>query len=117
MAEHEHPGGISEVRELKYCNSDFTFRYIFAKWKQLRIALTRRKSKACTINKDLMYEAILKPIWTYGMKLWGTASTSNTEILERFQSKALGIILDALWYVPLSSKLISSSYCRIALYH
>jgi hypothetical protein len=41
-----------------------------------------------------------KPIWTYGIELWGTASTSNIEILERFQSKALCIIIDAPWYVP-----------------
>jgi hypothetical protein len=34
------------------------------------------------------------------MQLWGTASTSNIEILERFQSKVLRIILDAPWYVP-----------------
>jgi hypothetical protein len=27
-------------------------------------------------------------------------STSNTEILERFQSKALRMIVDAAWYVP-----------------
>jgi hypothetical protein len=33
------------------------------------------------------------------MLLWGTASTSNIEILERFQSKALRIIVDAPWYV------------------
>jgi hypothetical protein len=36
----------------------------------------------------LKYETVLKPICTYGIQLWGTASTSNTEILERFQSKA-----------------------------
>jgi hypothetical protein len=30
----------------------------------------------------------------------GSASTSNTEILERFQSKALRLIVDAPWYVP-----------------
>jgi hypothetical protein len=42
-----------------------------------------------------MYKAILKPIWTYGIQLWGTASTSNIEILERFQSKVLGMIVDA----------------------
>jgi hypothetical protein len=35
-----------------------------------------------------LYKAILKPIWTYGTQLWGTASTSNTEIRERFQSLA-----------------------------
>jgi hypothetical protein len=28
------------------------------------------------------------------------ASTSNTEILERFQSKVLRMIVDAPWYVP-----------------
>jgi hypothetical protein len=28
------------------------------------------------------------------------ASTSNIEILERFQSKALRMIVDAPWYVP-----------------
>jgi hypothetical protein len=34
------------------------------------------------------------------IQLWGTASTSNIEILERFQSKALRIIVDPPWYVP-----------------
>jgi hypothetical protein len=32
--------------------------------------------------------------------LEGTASTSYIEILERFQSKALRMIVDAPWYVP-----------------
>jgi hypothetical protein len=48
-----------------------------------------------------MYKTILKPIWTYGIQLWGTtASTSDIEILERFQSKSLRMIVDAPWYVP-----------------
>jgi hypothetical protein len=51
-------------------------------------------------NKLLLYKTILKSIWTYGIQLWGTASTSNIEMLERFQSKALRIIVDAPWYVP-----------------
>jgi hypothetical protein len=37
---------------------------------------------------------------TYGIQFWGTASTSNVEILERFQSKALSMIVDTSWYVP-----------------
>jgi hypothetical protein len=37
---------------------------------------------------------------TSGINLWGKASTSNIEILERFQSKALRMIVDAPWYVP-----------------
>jgi hypothetical protein len=47
-----------------------------------------------------VYKAILKPIWTYGVQLWGTASNSNIDILEIFQSKVLRIITNAPWYVP-----------------
>jgi hypothetical protein len=61
--------------------------------------LLGRKSKLSTSNKLLIYKTILKPIWAYGIQLWGTASTSNIEILERFQSKALRMIVDTPWYV------------------
>jgi hypothetical protein len=46
-----------------------------------------------------MYKTILKPIWTYGIQLWHTAWTSNIDILERFQLKALHMIVDTPWYV------------------
>jgi hypothetical protein len=62
--------------------------------------LLGHKSKLSTSNKLLIYKTILKPIWTYGIQLWGMASTSNIEILERFQSKALRMIMDAPLYVP-----------------
>jgi hypothetical protein len=81
-------------------------KHIFAKWKQLGITLTKVywllgcKSKLSTSNKLLIYKTILKPIRTYGIQLWGKASTSNIEILERFQSKALCMIVDASWYWP-----------------
>jgi hypothetical protein len=58
------------------------------------------KSKLFTSNKLAIYNAILTPIWSYGIQLWGAASILNIEILERFQSKVLGTILDAPWYVP-----------------
>jgi hypothetical protein len=67
--------------------------HIFTKRKHLGVTLTKS-------NKLLLYKTILKPIWTYGIQLWGTASTSNIQILERFQSKALRMIVDAPWYVP-----------------
>ena len=47
----------------------------------------------------MLYKAILKPVWTYGIQLWGTASNSNIEILQRFQSKTLRSLTDAPWYV------------------
>jgi hypothetical protein len=52
-----------------------------------------------TNNKLLIYETKLKPIWAYEIQLWGTASKSNIEIFECFQSKALCMITDAPWYV------------------
>jgi hypothetical protein len=79
--------------------------HIFAKRKQLGITLTNmywllgRQSKLTTSSKLLAYKIVLKPIWTYGLQLWRKASTSNIEILERFQSKTLRMVTDAPWYV------------------
>jgi hypothetical protein len=56
--------------------------------------------KLSTNNKLLLHKALLKPIWTYGMQLSGTTSTSNIEILEHFQSRTLRMIVDAPWFVP-----------------
>jgi hypothetical protein len=36
----------------------------------------------------------------FGMQLWCRASNFNLEILERFQSRALRIIVEASWFVP-----------------
>jgi hypothetical protein len=57
------------------------------------------RSKLSLINKMLIYKVAIKPTWTYGIQVWGRASTSNVEILERFQSKALRMITSAPWYV------------------
>jgi hypothetical protein len=79
--------------------------HIFVQRKQLGLSLTKmywllgRKSKLSTNNKLLVYKSLLKPIWTSGIQLWGTTSNSNIEILERFQSKVLRLIVDAPWYV------------------
>jgi hypothetical protein len=62
--------------------------------------LLGRKSKLSISNKLLAYKVILKPIWTYRIQLWISASISNIEILERLQAKTLRMITDAPWYVP-----------------
>ena len=80
-------------------------KHIFTKRKQLQLKLHHiywiigRKSKLSLENKLLVYKTILKPIWTYGIPLWGTASNSNIEILQRFQNKFLSSIVNAPWYV------------------
>jgi hypothetical protein len=57
--------------------------------------LNGRKPQLSLENKLLVRKAILKPICTYGVQLWASASNCNIEILERFQSKVLRIITDA----------------------
>ena len=61
--------------------------------------LLSRRSQLSTENKLLLYKAILRPVWAYGIQLWGTTSNSNIEILQRFQSKTLRTILDVPWYI------------------
>lgn len=51
--------------------------------------LTGKKSQLNNESKMAIYKTILKPVWTYGIELWGTASNSNIEILERFQNKTI----------------------------
>ena len=48
--------------------------------------LLSKKSKLSTKNKLLIYKSKIKPVWTYGIQLWGTASNSNIQIIERFSS-------------------------------
>ena len=79
--------------------------HILDKSKKLRDKLKKfcwligRRSNLSTQNKITLYKAVIKPIWTYGIQLWGTASNSNIEILQRFQSKTLRSLIDAPWYV------------------
>jgi hypothetical protein len=62
--------------------------------------LLGRKSHLTTSNKLIINKIMLKLMWTYGIQLWGTASTSNIEILECFQSETLRMTADAPSYVP-----------------
>ncbi|KAG7308282.1 hypothetical protein JYU34_006969 [Plutella xylostella] len=60
--------------------------------------LMGRKSRLSLENKLLIYKTVLKPVWTYGIQLWGTASQTNIEILQRFQNGVLKAIVNAPWF-------------------
>jgi hypothetical protein len=89
-------------------------KHIFAKRKPLDITLSKmywllgRKSKLSISNKLLAYKVILKPIWTYRIELWSSASISNIKIMERFQGKVLHMITDTPWtvsaHIPTTSR-------------
>lgn len=80
-------------------------KHIQMKSKQLRTKYSKMywlmgsASQLSLENKLLLYKVILKPIWTYGIELWGTTSNSNIDILERFQSRILRQIVNAPWFV------------------
>jgi len=60
--------------------------------------LMERKS-ALSTHKLVLYKQILKPVWTYGIQLWGRTKQSNTAVIQRFQNKVLRNIVDAPWCV------------------
>jgi hypothetical protein len=47
-----------------------------------------RKSDLSIENKFFIYKSILKPIWTYGTPLWGTASNSNLKYYRDIKIKS-----------------------------
>jgi hypothetical protein len=61
--------------------------------------LLGRNSRLSTDNKLLIYKSVLKPVWTYGLQLWGSASNSNISILQRMQNIILRSISQAPWLV------------------
>lgn len=81
-------------------------KHLFTKRKQLGLKFQKmhwlmgKNSKLSIENKLLIYKSIIKPIWTYGIQLCGTACNSNIEIIQRFQSKVLRTIVNAPWFVP-----------------
>jgi hypothetical protein len=57
--------------------------------------LLGRKSPLNLENKTLLYKVAIKPIWTYGIELWGCASKTNIDIIQRLQSKILRAMANA----------------------
>lgn len=61
--------------------------------------LLGRNSALSVHNKLLLYKQILKPVWTYGIQLWGCTKKSNIKVIQTFQNKVLRNIVDAPWYI------------------
>jgi hypothetical protein len=57
------------------------------------------KKSHLSIDKLLIYKTVIKPIWTYGIQLWGCPSKSNIALIQRAQSKILRTIANASCYV------------------
>jgi hypothetical protein len=67
---------------------------------QVYCVLVNKKNTHLSIeNKLLIYKAAIKPIWSYGMELWGCSSKSNIVIMQRPQSRILRTIANTPQYV------------------
>jgi hypothetical protein len=95
--------GKNEVKYLGLIlDQKLTWRpHIIAKKTQINLKLRQmnwligRISKLTAENKLLLYKAIIKPVWSYGVQLWGCAKPSNTKIVQRVQSKILRMVFNA----------------------
>lgn len=61
--------------------------------------LLGRKSELSVYNKIMIYNQVLKPVWTYGIQLWGCTKKSNAKMIQTFQNRVLREIVNAPWYV------------------
>jgi hypothetical protein len=68
---------------------------------RLRILKTLiTKNKHTSLNtKLLIYKPLFKPMWTYGLQLWGNAKKSNTNKIQTFQNNILRKITNSPPYI------------------
>lgn len=101
---------IPQHKDVKYLGLHLDRRltwkkHIETKRKQIKLKYSKLywmigKNSALTLdNKLLLYKSIIKPVWTYGIQLWGSTSASNRDIIQRVQSKILRSITGAPWYI------------------
>lgn len=61
--------------------------------------LLGRNSELSVENKIKIYKQVLRPVWTYGIQIWGCAMKTNVQMIQTFQNKVLRGIVNAPWYV------------------
>jgi len=86
--------------------------------------LLGRRSALSLHNKLVLYSQMPKPIWTYGIQLWGCAAQSTIAVIQRFQNKVLGDIVNAPWHVrnvdlhrDLNVEMVTAAIRRFARKH
>lgn len=78
---------------MKIKRTQFWLRFVQLYW------LLRSSSCLILRNKLHIYKAILKPIWSYGDKIWGNSTEPNFKVIQAFQNKVFWNIAGAPFYV------------------
>jgi len=66
--------------------------------RMLKTLLSKNKCSSLK-NKLLIYKTFLKPIWTYGLQLWGAAKKSNLNKIQSYQNITLRQLSNAPPYI------------------
>ena len=99
---------VNEVKYLRmYLDRKLTWiKHIKTKGKAMDLKLREMywlvgtKSQLSLYNKLIIYKVIIKPVWIYGIQLWGAACNSNLDIIQNFSRRHwVRRILDVPWYV------------------
>lgn len=61
--------------------------------------LIGRNSTLSISNKTLIYNQVLKPVWCYGIQIFGCAKATHLSSIQTFQNKVLRNVVNAPWYV------------------
>lgn len=91
--------GIHFDRRLTWKNhiqakkAELAFKYKTLYW------MLGRNSRLSLDNKLLIYSMVLKPVWMYGIQLWGSASDSHVNTMQRQQNKIIRSIANVPWFV------------------
>lgn len=91
--------GLNLDKRLTWKNHIRTKRLTLNARMRILSPLISRNNKTNLKVKLLIYKALLKPIWTYGIQLWGSAKKSNTNKIQVFQNLALRRLSNAPPYV------------------
>jgi hypothetical protein len=61
--------------------------------------LLGRNSELSIYNKIILHKQAIRSVWSYGIQLWGCASGSNIEVIQRYQNEVLKCVVNAPRYI------------------
>jgi hypothetical protein len=50
--------------------------------------LLEHNSELSVHNKLTLYKQVIRPVWSYGIQLWGCDSDSNIQVIQRYQKQS-----------------------------
>lgn len=80
-------------KHIEYKRNEINLKYKGLYW------LLGRNSKLSLENKLLIYKSVIKPVWTYGIQLWGATCNSNINKIQRAQNYILKQVGNTPWFI------------------